>query len=95
MIGQHAWAAPAEDQGREEIPPLPFRFSTPGVVHVHHKAEGVETTPDLGLDPDRAPSSRVLPHFLPPSGLSFERRTYLHEKIHQFVLEQLRDIVCR
>ena len=73
-----------------------FRFdlSTPGVVHVRHEAEGVETTLDLGLDPDWAPSSRVLLHVLPPSGLSFERRTYLYEKIREFVPEELRDVVC-
>ena len=59
-----------------------------------HEAEGVETTLDLGLDPDWAPSSRVLPHVLPPSGLSFERRTYLYEKIREFVPEELRDVVC-
>ena len=91
MLGRHL----RKIKGVKKFRHFRFDSSTPGVVHVHHKAEGVETTHDLGLDPDWVPSSRVLHHVLPPSGLSFERRTYLYEKIRQFVPEELRDVVCR
>ena len=91
MLGRHL----RKIKGVKKFRHFRFDSSTPGVVHVRHEAEGVETTLDLGLDPDWAPSSRVLPHVLPPSGLSFERRTYLHEKIREFVPEELRDVVCR
>ena len=91
MLGRHL----RKIKGMKKFRHFRFDSSTPGVIHVRHEAEGVETTLDLGLDPDWAPSSRVLPHVLPPSGLSFERRTYLYEKIREFVPEELRDVVCR
>ena len=91
MLWQHL----RKFKGVQKFRHICFNSSTPGVVHVRHEAEGVETTLDLSLDPNWAPSSRVLPHLLPPSGLSFERRTYLYEKIREFVSEELRDVVCR
>ena len=90
MLGRHL----RKIKGVKKFRHFRFDSSTPGVVHVRHEAEGVETTLDLGLDPDwlhRLGSSLTFSHHL----VCLSRRTYLYEKIREFVPEELRDVVCR
>ena len=73
-----------------------FHFSTsfPGVVKLQQHSDSPEEERSLLKDPNWKPVATDLPPIIQPTGLSFERKQYLFEKIREFCWEDTRDLVC-
>ena len=75
-----------------------FSFSSkePGTVYVRQSCDVSSGERKINLLKDMSwrPSATDLPDEIIPEGLLFSRQWYLHDKIREFVLAELQDLVC-
>ena len=71
-----------------------FQCSSPGVVTMKLPSDTEEESIVLLVDRDWEPVSSSLPPLVLPNGLSDERQVYLHDVIHEYCPEEVRNRVC-
>ena len=82
--------------GIKSLHHLVFMSSKPGEVLVRKESDGEVVTLNVltRAHLNWQPSPQDLPEEITPPGLSRERKTYLFERIREFVPEEKRDLVC-